>query len=246
MRRYPNGIAEKSFFQKEAPESIPDWVQRARVFSDERGGEMDYVMAQDRASLLFLTNLGCIDHNRGPAATITRIIPTTSFLILIPPQTRLSPPFCVSRAQFTKSCSLPSWSAFLRLRAPRDFTSSCPGANLQIRSDAHLRRNHQPARRLRAARDTTLERSIRKRPAGRVLLDALQNAKGKPLAAVYSARAHPGATVSTPVTGDELMNGNIDPTHGRSILCQRDCNRRAICGRIFGRNGRLWTPRWKH
>jgi bifunctional non-homologous end joining protein LigD len=39
----------------------------------------------------------------------------------------------------------------------------------------------------------------------------LQNAKGKPLAAVYSARAHPGATVSTPVTADELMNGNIDP-----------------------------------
>jgi bifunctional non-homologous end joining protein LigD len=60
-------------------------------------------------------------------------------------------------------------------------------------------------------RDTTLERSIRKRPVGRVLLDALQNAKGKPLAAVYSARAHPGATVSTPVAADELMNGNIDP-----------------------------------
>jgi bifunctional non-homologous end joining protein LigD len=61
-------------------------------------------------------------------------------------------------------------------------------------------------------KDTTLERSVRKRPAGRVLLDALQNAKGKPLAAVYSARAHPGATVSAPVSGDELMNGAIDPT----------------------------------
>ncbi len=44
-----------------------------------------------------------------------------------------------------------------------------------------------------------------------MLLDALQNAKGKPLAAVYSARAHPGATVSTPVTADELMSGKIDP-----------------------------------
>src|SRR5260370_17800043 len=63
MRRYPNGIQEQSFFQKEAPKSIPSWIQRATVYSDERGGEMDYVMAQDRPSLLFLTNLGCIDHN---------------------------------------------------------------------------------------------------------------------------------------------------------------------------------------
>src|ERR1700724_2481831 len=61
MRRYPNGIDGKSFFQKEAPESIPDWIQGARWDSDDRGGEMDYVMAQDRPSLLFLTNLGCIE-----------------------------------------------------------------------------------------------------------------------------------------------------------------------------------------
>src|SRR5205823_11259359 len=60
-------------------------------------------------------------------------------------------------------------------------------------------------------KDTTVERTVSKRPKGRVLLDALQNARGKPLASVYSVRAHPGATVSTPVTSDELMNGNIDP-----------------------------------
>src|SRR5258705_5607431 len=62
MRRYPHGNQEKAFFQKEAPESIPDWIQRASVYSDERGGEMDYVMAQNPAARLFLTNLGCIAH----------------------------------------------------------------------------------------------------------------------------------------------------------------------------------------
>src|SRR6266481_2695971 len=41
MRRYPNGIEQQSFFQKEAPESIPDWIPRAVVYSDERGGDMD-------------------------------------------------------------------------------------------------------------------------------------------------------------------------------------------------------------
>jgi bifunctional non-homologous end joining protein LigD len=58
--------------------------------------------------------------------------------------------------------------------------------------------------------DTTVERTVSKRPKGRVLLDALQNARGKPLAAVYSVRAHPGATVSTPVNPEELQQ-IIDP-----------------------------------
>src|SRR5258708_14739582 len=59
MRRYPNGIAHQSFFQKEAPESIPDWIPRAVVHSEERGGDMDYVMANDPPALPFLTTLSC-------------------------------------------------------------------------------------------------------------------------------------------------------------------------------------------
>ena len=63
LRRYPNGIAAQAFFQKEAPAGIPEWLETATIYSDERGGEMNYVMAEDRAALLYLTNLGCIDHN---------------------------------------------------------------------------------------------------------------------------------------------------------------------------------------
>jgi bifunctional non-homologous end joining protein LigD len=51
---------------------------------------------------------------------------------------------------------------------------------------------------------TTFERTVSKRPKGRILIDALQNAKGKPLACAYSVRAFPKATVSTPLLPDEL------------------------------------------
>ena len=50
----------------------------------------------------------------------------------------------------------------------------------------------------------TFERMVHKRPRGKVLMDALQNARGKPLATVYSVRAYPHAPVSTPVTAAEL------------------------------------------
>jgi bifunctional non-homologous end joining protein LigD len=212
MRRYPNGIAQKSFFQKEAPESIPDWIQRACVYSDERGGEMDYVMAQDRASLLFLTNLGCIDHNPWSSGYDHQDYPDYVFFDLDPtPNTPFTTVLRVARAIYKVLLST-KLVCFLKTSGATGFHIFVPLE--PIYKYAQTRTFAEIISQLVASelpRDTTLERSIRKRPAGRVLLDALQNAKGKPLAAVYSARAHPGATVSTPVTADELMNGNIDP-----------------------------------
>ena len=212
MRRYPNGIAEKSFFQKEAPESIPDWIQRAKVYSDERGGEMDYIMAQDRASLLFLTNLGCIDHNPWSSRYDHQDYPDYVFFDLDPtPNTPFTTVLRVARAIYKVLLST-KLVCFLKTSGATGFHIFVPLE--PIYKYAQTRTFAEIISQLVASelpRDTTLERSIRKRPAGRVLLDALQNAKGKPLAAVYSARAHPGATVSTPVTADELMNGNIDP-----------------------------------
>jgi bifunctional non-homologous end joining protein LigD len=212
MRRYPNGIAQKSFFQKEAPESIPDWIQRARVYSDERGGEMDYVMAHDRPSLLFLTNLGCIDHNPRSSRYDNQDYPDYVFFDLDPtPNTPFTTVLRVARAIYKVLLST-KLVCFLKTSGATGFHIFVPLE--PIYKYAQTRTFAEIISQLVASelpRDTTLERSIRKRPAGRVLLDALQNAKGKPLAAVYSARAHPGATVSTPVTADELMNGNIDP-----------------------------------
>jgi bifunctional non-homologous end joining protein LigD len=212
MRRYPNGIEKQSFFQKEAPESIPDWLQRAVVYSDERGGEMDYIMAQDRASLLFLTNLGCIDHNPWSSRYDHQDCPDYVFFDLDPtPNTPFTTVLRVARAIYKVLLST-KLVCFLKTSGATGFHIFVPLE--PIYKYAQTRTFAEIISQLVASelpRDTTLERSIRKRPAGRVLLDALQNAKGKPLAAVYSARAHPGATVSTPVTADELMNGNIDP-----------------------------------
>jgi len=212
MRRYPNGIQEKSFFQKEAPESIPAWIKRARVYSDERGGEMDYVMAEDRSSLLFLTNLGCIDHNPWSSRFDNQDYPDYVFFDLDPtPDTPFSTVLRVARAIYKVLLST-RLTFFLKTSGATGFHIYVPLEPIykysQTRGFAEIISQIVASE---LPRDTTLERSVRKRPPGRVLLDALQNAKGKPLAAVYSARAHPGATVSTPVTADELMSGKIDP-----------------------------------
>jgi bifunctional non-homologous end joining protein LigD len=237
MRRYPNGIAEKAFFQKEAPESIPDWIQRARVYSDERGGEMDYVMAQDRPSLLFLTNLGCIDHNPWSSRFDHQDYPDYVFFDLDPtPGTPFTTVLRVARAIYKVLLSTRLVS-YLKTSGATGFHIYVPLEPIytyaQTRTFAAII-SQMVASQL--PRETTLERSVRKRPQGRVLLDALQNAKGKPLAAVYSARAHPGATVSTPVTADELMNSNIDPEAW--TIKTLDTRLQAV--------GDLWKDFWQH
>src|SRR5882762_4972410 len=63
LRRYPDGIKGQAFFQKDVREGLPEWFKTVPVDSEHRGEVIQYATANDRVSLLFLTGLGCIDHN---------------------------------------------------------------------------------------------------------------------------------------------------------------------------------------
>src|SRR5438477_6232519 len=63
LHRYPNGIAAGAFYQKEAGEHIPDWIRTVDIFSETKKQDVAYFLIDDLASLLYLTNLGCIEHN---------------------------------------------------------------------------------------------------------------------------------------------------------------------------------------
>ncbi len=205
LRRYPNGIREKAFFQKEAPESMPDWLERATVYSDERGRDMPYVMANDLAALLYLTNLGCIDHNPWSSRSESQDSPDYVFFDLDPtPGTSFTTVLKIARSihgildsiglvSFLKTSGASGFHIFVPLEPQYTYEQTRVFAELVGRMAA----DELPGL-------ITFERIVRKRPGGRVLMDALQNARGKPLATVYSARAYPGAPVSTPVTPAEL------------------------------------------
>ena len=205
LRRYPNGIQEKAFFQKEAPESVSDWIERAKVHSEERGEDMPYLMANNLASLIYLTNLGCIDHNPWSSRNETQDFPDYVFFDLDPtPGTPFSTVLKIARTIYAILDSI-KLSSFLKTSGASGFHIFVPLEPQytygQTRGFAELvgriADNELPGL-------ITFERTVHKRPRGKVLMDALQNARGKPLATVYSVRAYPGASVSTPVTPAEL------------------------------------------
>ena len=232
MRRYPNGISGKSFFQKEAPAPRPDWLATAAVDSKERGGKMLYAMANDLASLLFMTNLGCIDHNPW-TNTASDATPDYLFFDLDPAEgTSFEVVLRVARA-VSASLKLLHVSAFLKTSGATGFHVFVP---LERGYSYDQARTFADAVVAMLREDPkidaliTTEREIARRPRGRVLMDTLQMARGKPLACAYSVRAFPGAPVSTPVSAAELAEG----------LAPGDWNLKTVPGRVKTR-GELWA-----
>jgi len=234
LRRYPDGVDGKAFFQKEAPSYLPDWIETTTVFSDERRGNMQYILANNRATLLYLTNLGCIDHNPWSSRAESQDNPDYVFFDLDPtPGTPFTDVLYIAReiSSLLKSIRM---EAFLKTSGASGFHIFVPLEPIytydQTRTFADV------LGRMVAAGNPKLitsERTVSKRPEGRIMIDALQNARGKPLACAYSVRAFPKATVSTPVTPDELKKG-IDP---------EKCNIQTLDQRI-AKVGDLWADFW--
>ena len=235
LRRYPDGIKGQAFFQKDLREGVPDWFTTVPVDSEERGKQIHYATANDRASLLFLTSLGCIDHNPWSSRNDDLDHPDYFFFDLDPSEgTDFSVAVTIARALHEKLEELRLVS-FLK-------TSGATGIHLyvpvepvytyeQLRTFAEI-----VARSVTTEHPNlvTNERSVARRPAGRVLIDVQQNAHGRPLAAPYAVRAFPKAPVSAPILPREL----------RIKLRPESLNIKTILARLK-ENGDLWSDFWK-
>jgi len=207
LRRYPDGIKGQAFFQKNMNESLglPDWFKTVPVDSETKGQHTPYATANDRASLLYLTGLGCIDHNPWSSRYPDYAHPDYFFFDLDPSEgTEFSVVVKVAKALYEKLQEL-QLNVFLK-------TSGATGMHLYIPVEPvytyeQLRTFAEIVARMVTAENpglVTNERTVAKRPAGRVLIDVHQNAEGRPLAATYVVRAFPHAPVSTPLLPSEL------------------------------------------
>ncbi|HLK05702.1 MAG TPA: DNA ligase D [Candidatus Acidoferrum sp.] len=234
LRRYPDGIKGQAFFQKDLREGIPDWFKTFPIDSEERGKEIHYATAPDRASLLFLASLGCIDHNPWSSRVDNLAHPDYFFFDLDPSDgTEFSVVVAVAKALHEKLEAL-KLKHFLKTSGATGFHIFIPVEPVytyeQLRTFAEI-----IARGVTAENPNlvTSERIVAKRPAGRVLIDVAQNAEGRPLAAAYSVRAFPKAPVSAPLQPREL----------RASLKPESFNIESIRARLKGK-GDLWADFW--
>ena len=236
LRRYPNGIDGQAFFQKDAGKDAPKWIETVAVESESKSKAIRYFVANDRASLLYLTNLGCIDQNPWSARSDDLDHPDYMFFDLDPTE---GTPFAsviklgkllASKLQeiglkvFLKT----SGATGLHIFIPIERVYTYEQVRQFVQTIASLTAQDHPEL-------ITSDRTVRNRPKGSIYIDAHQNSSGQSLASVYSVRAFPRAPVSTPITFDELT----------AKLSPEKWNLSSIRGRL-DKVGDLWADFWKH
>jgi bifunctional non-homologous end joining protein LigD len=235
LRRYPDGIRGQAFFQKNMPEGVPQWVETVSVHSEGKREEVRYVMANDLASLLYLTGLGCIDHNPWSSRRDDFEHPDYFFFDLDPAD---GTPFVnvvtIARALYEK-LTQSGLKVFLKTSGATGFHLYLPVE--RVYTFEQLRMFGEIYAQMVSAENpeiVTHERIVAKRRAGRVLIDVTQNSLGRPLAAPYTVRAFPKAPISAPVRPNEL----------RPTLKPEKFNLKTIFARLK-QNADLWSDFWQ-
>jgi bifunctional non-homologous end joining protein LigD len=207
MKRYPHGASGDFFFMKRAPSPRPSWIRICAIDHGSKG-VIDFPVIDDRAALMWVINLGCIDLNQwyarcddvdrpdyvhfdldpGSGAGFERVIETA--LIVKEALDTLKMP---SLVKTTGSKGLHLYVPIVRGPVQKQVW-------LFAKALAQELANRHPAL-------MTAEYRVARRPHGRVLVDYNQNAWGRTLASIYSPRPRPDATVSTPLTWKEVQRG---------------------------------------
>jgi bifunctional non-homologous end joining protein LigD len=214
MKRYPDGIAAEHFFQKNAPEHMPEWIRTVSVDvttreRPRRRRTIEAPLVNDELALLWMANMGCIDMNCWYSRIDQPDRPDFVLFDLDPsPDVGFGETLQVARLVKDvldllglDGCAKTSGAEGMHVLVPveRRYTYDDTRRFAEIVAGA-LARSHRGL--------VTTEWTKAKRRG--VLIDANQNGEGKTIASVYSVRPKPGAPVSAPLRWDEVA-GDLDP-----------------------------------
>ncbi|QQL50284.1 DNA ligase D [Mucilaginibacter ginkgonis] len=205
LNRFPGGIYGESFYQKNVKDKAPAWA-KTMPHANEKGEDKDYLLGNDEATLLWMASLGCIEMNPWFSRAQSPDNPDYCVIDLDPDKQHFDQ--VIQAAQevkkvldaidvpaYPKTSGSTGMHIYIPLGAKYTYDQSQLFANIIVK----LVQKQIPD-------FTTLERMIANR-GGKMYLDFMQNRPGATIAGVYSLRPKPGATVSMPVTWDEVRPG---------------------------------------
>jgi len=203
LLRTPSGISKPGFFQKNVEGQVPDWIKTRKLKSKSTGDSITYLLCQDRDTLLFLANWGCIEINPWSSRVGTLNNPDYIIFDLDPNGADMKKivKTALTLKEILDLLQVPAYVKTSGGKGIHVFIPVLPKYSYdQTREFSHLV-SQMVFKKLPEI--VSLERSPSKRK-GKVYLDFLQNGKGKTMASIYSLRPREGANVSTPLDWDEI------------------------------------------
>jgi len=203
LNRMPNGIAGESFYQKNN-EHLPDWVPHTDIFSESNNENLRWIVGGDLPTLLYMVQLGCIEINPWNSRIGHLNKPDWVVIDLDPEGVGFKGVIQVAQTvgKICHEWHVPSY--------PK--TSGKTGIHIYIPMQAKY--TYEQAKNFahllalevnkREPKLTSVERMPEKRKH-KIYVDFLQNREGQTLAAPYSLRPTPDATISTPLHWDEIV-----------------------------------------
>jgi bifunctional non-homologous end joining protein LigD len=207
LNRHPNGITGPGFYQKNVSGKVPDWITTFPYHSADDNEDKEFLVCTDEASLLYMISLGCIELNPWSSRTAKPDNPDWCIIDLDPDK---KTPFeqVIEAAQVTRQ--------ILDAAGVTSYCKTSGSTGLHIYFPLGARYTYEHSKEFarvivqhvnaRIPDFTTIERMTGARK-GRMYLDFLQNRPQATIAAPYSVRPKPGATVSAPLHWEEVKKG---------------------------------------
>jgi len=213
-KRYPNGVDQEFFYEKNAPQHRPEWVKTVPIWSEGNHRMVHYILANDLPTLVWLANLAAIELH--PSLSLARDIPCPTMMVF-----DLDPG---APANIVQCCQVGVWlrEIFEHFKL-QSFPKTSGSKGLQLYVPLNTSTRYDETKTFARALAQLLEHDHRgmvvsdmskKLRAGKVFVDWSQNDEHKTTIAVYSLRARERPTVSTPVTWQEVEHAlkKKDPT----------------------------------
>jgi bifunctional non-homologous end joining protein LigD len=206
LNRHPHGIEGESFYQKDVKGKAPDWIETFPYYSYMDKRDKEFLVCTDEASLLYIASLGCIEMNPWHSRREKPDNPDWCIIDLDPDENSFNQ--VIEAAQVTKevldSINVPSYpktsgSTGIHVYIPL-------GAKYDYEASKELGRKIAKAVHKQLPKFTSIERKTEDRE-GKLYIDFLMNRPQASVAAPYSLRPKPGATVSIPLHWDEVKKG---------------------------------------
>jgi bifunctional non-homologous end joining protein LigD len=203
-KRYPNGVDEEFFYEKNAPQHRPEWVKTVPIWSEGNRRTVHYILANDLPTLVWLANLAAIELHPSLALAKDITCPTMMVFDLDP-----GPP-----ANIVQCCQVGRWlREIFEHFGLESFPKTSGSKGLQIYVPLNTATKYESTKTFAHVLAQLLEQEHpdmvvsdmkKKIRTGKVFVDWSQNDEHKTTVAVYSLRARERPTVSTPVTWEEV------------------------------------------